>query len=185
MTAGRPKKNDLEPKVHEHIELDVFHANLFNKFIEENNFASKREALSWILEQVEQNEEVKRRVDILTLEERGAKLQRDADIVKAQVATLKLEEQKNEEMSKLFRQSRMYRVAAFRKLYNSSSKGITMFPESIPKLYGISFDISKCNANWKSISGMDDDELVSFLNIRKVPGKAKKEEEIMREMKNE
>ena len=185
MTAGRPKKKDVEPIVRMHINLDIFHANLFAKFVEESNSPSKREAFNSLLELVVQNEEIKRKIDKFALAERAAKLQRDADIVKAQLAKLELEEQKNEEMSKLLRQTRMYMVAAFRMLYNSSRNGITMFPEAIQKLYGISFDISKCNANWKIISGMDDDELVSFLAIRKVPGKAKKEEEIMREMQNE
>jgi len=184
MRVGRPQKKDLEPKVQEHINLDVFHANIFHKFVEEGNFASKTEAFNYLIELVG-HKEVKTLIDEYTLEARYTKLQRDADIVKAQLAKFKLEKQKNAEMSKLLRQSRMYMVVAFRTLYNSSRNGITMFPEAIRKLYGISFDISKCNANWKIISGMDDDELVSFLAIRKVPGKAKKEEEIMREMQNE
>jgi hypothetical protein len=184
MTAGRPKKKDLEPKVQEHINLDVLHANLFNKFVEEGNFASKTEAFNYLVELVG-HEEVKSKIDEYNLEARAAKLQRDADIVKAQLAKFKLEKQKNEEMSKLLRQTRMYAATAFKMLYTSSKNGITMFPEAIQKLYGISFDIPKCNANWKSISGMDDDELVSFLNIRKVPGKAKKEEEILRVIKDE
>ena len=52
----------------------------------------------------------------------------------------------------------------------------------IAKDFGITFNIEKCNKNFEEINDMDDDELIGFLEIKKIKGRAKKEEEILRKI---
>ena len=183
MTAGRPKKMVSIPKIQLHFLDDVEHVNRFKKGAEELGM-SDVEYLNWLIDMTSWNEKLKAAISKLDLQKKAIEAQKQADAYRAQLAQLELEERQKEEIAEQIRRTNTYLITAFREFYKSekSNGRITMFPEAIEKIFGITFNIEKCNKNFEEINDMDDDELIGFLEIKKIKGHAKKEEEILRKI---
>lgn len=105
-------------------------------------------------------------------------------LLAAKIITLQNEIRQQQEINDALLKTNLYMVTAFRLLYDSvkTVKKITMYPEAIEKVFGITFNIKKCNENFEELESMPDDELISFLEIKKIKGHAKREEEILRKI---
>ena len=102
-------------------------------------------------------------------------------ILSAKIITLQNEIRQQQEINDAILRTNLYLTTAFRMLYDASksAKEITMYPEAIEKVFGITFNIKKCNENFAELESMRDDELISVLELKKIKGHAKREEEIL------
>lgn len=118
------------------------------------------------------------------LEKEKAEHDQKAAMLSAKIITLRNEMRQQEEINNALKRTSMYMATAFRSLYNisKSSGQISMYPEAIEKVFGITFNIQKCNENFEELELMDDDDLISFLEIKKIKGHAKREAEILRKI---
>jgi hypothetical protein len=77
-----------------------------------------------------------------------------------------------------------YAITSFRILFDlidsrGAEKKILLNPAIINSTYGIAFNIAKCNQNWDIVRELPDEELISYLSLRKLDVKARKNIEIL------
>ena len=180
MTAGRPKNMVSIPKVQIHLLDDMEHANDFNQFCEEHGM-SKIEGFNFLVDLVKQNEKIKTAISKIDLQKKAIEAQKKADSYRAQLAQIELEEKQREEIASQIRRTNAYLITSF-KAIAVDGKEITMYPDAIEKLYGISLDIDKYNRNREAVMEMDESSIIRYLGIKRVAGHAKKEDEILRKI---
>ena len=115
------------------------------------------------------------------------KIKDEKDKLEVQLAKLKIleseiehKQQSEEEVRKQIKQTSLYLEEAFKMIYHQSGKDIgkiTMYPEAIERLYGITFNVEKANKHFSELPAIED--IVSFLHIQKLNNHAKKENEIL------
>lgn len=120
------------------------------------------------------------------LEKKKAELELALAQVNFKLENIKRLEREKSEFEKKVMHDRKYCVESFRLLYDVSKrtpeKKILTDPSILAGAYGISLNIRKCNENFDIVQELPDDELIKFLDIKKVPGHAKREEEILRKI---
>lgn len=77
-----------------------------------------------------------------------------------------------------------YAITSFRILFDlidsrGAEKKILLNPAIINSTYGIAFNIAKCNQNWDIVRELPDEELISYLSLKKIDVKARKNIEIL------
>ena len=180
MTAGRPKNMVSIPKVQLHFLADMEHAKEFNQICEEYGM-SKVEGFNFLVDLVKQNEKIKTAISKIDLQKKAIEAQKEADSYRAQLAQMELEEKQREEIASQIRRTNAYLISAFEAVAGKGRE-ITMYPDAIEKLYGISLDIDKYNRNRQSVMEMDEQSIIRYLGLKRVAGHAKKEEEILRKI---
>ena len=180
MTAGRPKKMVSIAKVQEHFLTDTDHAHAFDETAEEYGM-TKVEFFNFLIDMVNQNDKLKTAMSKLDLQKKAIEAQKKADEYRSQLAQIEFEERQREEIAAQIKRTNAYLIASF-KAITGDGKEITMYPEAVEKLYGITLDIEKYNRNREAVKSMDDSEVIRFLGIKRVAGHAKKEDEILRKI---
>lgn len=180
MTAGRPKKMVSIAKVQEHFLTDTDHAHAFDETAEEYGM-TKVEFFNFLIDMVNQNDKLKTAMSKLDLQKKAIEAQKKADSYRAQLAQIELEEKQREEIASQIRRTNAYLITSF-KAIAVDGKEITMYPDAIEKLYGISLDIDKYNRNREAVMEMDESSIIRYLGIKRVAGHAKKEDEILRKI---
>ena len=180
MTAGRPKKLVTEAKAQIHLLPDLEHVKAFYSGAEEKGM-SNVEYFCWLIDLTRTDEKLKTAISKLDLQKKAIEAQKEADAYRAQLAQLEFKERQREEIANQIRRTNAYLIAAF-KLIAGEGKEITMYPEAVEKLYGITLDIEKYNKNREKVQSMDESAIISYLGIKRVAGHAKKEEEILRKI---
>jgi hypothetical protein len=180
MTAGRPKNMVSIPKVQIHLLDDIDHANAFKELCQEYGM-SNVEGFNFLVDMVRQNEKLKTAMSKLDLQKKAIEAQKKADEYRSQLAQIEFEERQREEIAAQIRRTNAYLITSF-KAITGDGKEITMYPEAVEKLYGITLDIEKYNRNRESVKSMDESEIIKYLGIKRIAGHARKEEEILRKI---
>ncbi|WMT51873.1 MAG: hypothetical protein RE471_03090 [Ferroplasma sp.] len=180
MTAGRPKKMVSIAKVQEHFLTDTDHAHAFDETAEEYGM-TKVEFFNFLIDMVNQNDKLKTAMSKLDLQKKAIEAQKKADEYRSQLAQIEFEERQREEIAAQIKRTNAYLISAFEAVAGKGRE-ITMYPDAIEKLYGISLDIDKYNRNRQSVMEMDEQSIIRYLGIKRVAGHAKKEEEILRKI---
>ena len=120
------------------------------------------------------------------LEKKKVELELELAQINFKLENIKIREHEKSEFEKKIRRDRSYCVESFRLLYDISKrtaeKKVLSDPAIVAQVYGISLNISKCNENFDIVPELPDDELIKFLDIKKLPGRAKREDEILRKI---
>ena len=180
MTAGRPKKMVSIAKVQEHFLTDTDHAHAFDETAEEYGM-TKVEFFNFLIDMVNQNDKLKTAMSKLDLQKKAIEAQKKADEYRSQLAQIEFEERQREEIAAQIKRTNAYLISAFEAVAGKGRE-ITMYPDAIEKLYGISLDIDKYNRNRQSVMEMDEQSIIRYLGIKRVAGHAKKEDEILRKI---
>ena len=180
---GRNKKMVREGMVQEHIAISYEYDKRLRKEAELRGMTF-RELLESLLSSI--TPELREREE---LEKKKNELELELAYVNYNLSQIKVREEQRSEFEKKLSFDRQYCSTAFRILYNtvehrSAEKMILINEAIIESTYGISFNVKKCNENFSKIGEMKDDELIQFLNLKRV-GHSKKEEEILRVIKDE
>ena len=180
MTAGRPKKMVSIAKVQKHFLVDMEHGKAFDDIAAEYGM-SQVDCLCFLIDLIRTDDKLKAAISKLDLQKKATEAQKMADAYRAQLAQLELEERQKEELAAQIRRTNTYLISAFH-MVAGNGKEITMYPEAIEKLYGITLDIEKYNRNREKVQSMDESAIISYLGIKRIAGHAKKEDEILRKI---
>ena len=179
--VGRPIQMVHELKYHEHLVLSPEEDNALADYAVKMHMTKSQVVAMLIRASLfRQTQEI----DLSKLEEQKATHDKKSAELSARIITLRNQIRQQQEINDAILRTNMFLVTSFRMLYNisKSSGQITMYPEAIEKVFGITFNVKKCNENFEDLESMPDDEMISLLEIKKIKGHAKKEEEILRKI---
>lgn len=121
-----------------------------------------------------------------------AELRKEAQDLEYQLSKIRVEIhnkeqaiQRHKELQNIIKKSQEYALTSFRLLFDlidsrSAEKKISMDSDMISQIYGISFNVKKCNENWELVKEMPDEGLISYLSLKKLDNvKSKKDVEIL------
>ena len=179
--VGRPIKMVKELKYHEHVVLPPDVENALIDYAAKWN-KTKSDIISDLISAslFRQPQEI----ELSKLEEEKATHDKKSAELSARIITLRNQIRQQQEINDAILRTNMFLATSFRMLYNisKSSGQITMYQEAIEKVFGITFNVKKCNENFGDLESMSDNELISMLEIKKIKGHARKEEEILRKI---
>ena len=176
--VGRPMKLVKELKYHEHIVLPPEVETVLIEYAAKWNKTKSDVIADLISASLFRHP---KELELSKLEEEKATHDKKSAELSARIITLRNQIRQQQEINDAILRTNLYLTTAFRMLYDASksAKEITMYPEAIEKVFGITFNIKKCNENFAELESMRDDELISVLELKKIKGHAKREEEIL------
>ena len=177
---GRNKKLVGESKVSEHMDFSTETDKIMRAEAAKYGMTLKGYVEALILSNSPEEREKS------DLEKKKAELELELAQVNFKLENIKIMEREKSEFERKIRHDRKYCIESFHLLYDISKrtaeKKILADPAIIAQIYGISLNITKCNDNFDLVEELPDDELIKFLDIQKIPGRAKREEEILKKV---
>lgn len=119
----------------------------------------------------------------MELEKKMNQAKLDAIKSEAEYTAFMRRKEEQEQIRKQIEDDQAYAIVSFRLLYgilNRHDNKVVAEPGIITKVYGITFNVKKCNENWEIVGELPDEDLISYLSLKKVENvKATKNVEIV------
>ena len=179
--VGRPLKLVKEVKYHEHVVLPPEVENILIEYANKWH-KTKSDIISDLISASLSRHP--KEIELEKLEEEKAYHDKKSAELAARIITIKNQIKQDEEFRKSLMKTNEYLIQAFSMVYELEKRNgkITMLMDAMERVYGITFNVQKCNENFSAIPEMSNDEIIKTFELKKLPIHAKKEEDVLRKI---